>query len=227
MELLVSLATLFRFIGDAAHVASMVVLVKKIRKTRSCSGLSFKTQILKMLVFLTRYLDLFSPKHFGFFTVYNTIMKILFLLFQSILLYTIRVSFFNTYEPSLDDLKIQFLIGPSAILAFFLMPVRKDNPVLEYFYCFSLLLECVAILPQLVQLQRMQESETLTSSYIFLLGIYRMFYTFNWALKKAAGVDVNQLLMATGVIQVFLYLHFFHMFYGYIVKSRGFKTIRK
>ena len=59
MRLLIVIAFMFRMIGDAAHVASMAVLLRKIHKTRSFSGLSYKTQLLKMLVFLTRYLENF------------------------------------------------------------------------------------------------------------------------------------------------------------------------
>jgi ER lumen protein retaining receptor len=42
-----------------AHLLSIVVLLLKIRQTKSCRGISRKTQELYALVFVCRYLDLF------------------------------------------------------------------------------------------------------------------------------------------------------------------------
>ena len=233
MSFLVNLAFLFRLMGDAAHVLSMFILVKKIKKTRSCSGLSYKTQILKLIVFLTRYMDLFDFKKAfigKFFSTmkYNFFMKIAYISFQLFLLYRIRFSYFSTYESSLDDFRIEFLIGPSGFISILLVGSSRDKyKITEYFYSFSLLLESVSILPQLTQLQKMQESESLTSSYIFLLGNYRLFYSLNWIIKLIDRVKVDELLVATGILQTIMYVHFFYLFYGYIIKGRGFKTIRR
>lgn len=45
---------LFRLLGDLSHLASIFILVHKIQKTRSVRGVSFKTQLLYLIVFLTR-----------------------------------------------------------------------------------------------------------------------------------------------------------------------------
>ncbi|CAL9084377.1 unnamed protein product [Musa textilis] len=65
----------FRFAGDMSHLFSVLVLLLKIYATKSCSGISLKTQELYALVFLTRYLDLFTYV----VSVYNTLMKIVFI----------------------------------------------------------------------------------------------------------------------------------------------------
>lgn len=52
-----------------------------------------------------------------------------------------------------------------------------------YWQClwtFSIYLEAVAILPQLIVLQRYREVENLTGHYIFFLGAYRALYILNW-----------------------------------------------
>jgi ER lumen protein retaining receptor len=41
-------------------------------------------------------------------------------------------------------------------------------------------LESVAILPQLFQLTRTGEAETITTHYLFALGTYRALYLVNW-----------------------------------------------
>ena len=47
---------IFRLIGDFSHIAAILILLLKIWKTRSCSGVSGKTQIMFALCFITRYL---------------------------------------------------------------------------------------------------------------------------------------------------------------------------
>ncbi|KAL4669306.1 hypothetical protein H8959_007860, partial [Pygathrix nigripes] len=62
---------IFRLTGDLSHLAAIVILLLKIWKTRSCAGISGKSQLLFALVFTTRYLDLFT----SFISLYNTSMK--------------------------------------------------------------------------------------------------------------------------------------------------------
>lgn len=51
---------LFRLAGDMTHLASCLVLLLKIVTTKSCRGVSLKTQELYLAVFCARYLDLFT-----------------------------------------------------------------------------------------------------------------------------------------------------------------------
>lgn len=48
--------------------------------------------------------------------------------------------------------------------------ITESNFVLQILWTFSLYLEAVAILPQLVLLQRTQNIDNLTGNYILLLG---------------------------------------------------------
>lgn len=234
MHTLSYIAFFLRIFGDAAHVASMVMLVKKVQKTKSFSGLSYKTQLLKLIVFITRYLDIFGTNYTKFtfsysksLWLYNTFMKIAYIAFQSTLVYAIRFKYFHTYDAELDEFKAEILVIMSLILAFFINIFQGSFSLIALLYNFSILLESVAILPQLIQLQKMQESETLTSKYILLLGAYRLLYLLNWLIKKMHGDEIYELLLATGILQTLLYAHFFILFYGYVVKMHGFKRIPK
>jgi hypothetical protein len=53
-------------------------------------------------------------------------------------------------------------------------------PPAQALWTFSIYLEALAILPQLIVLQRYREVENLTSNYIFFLGAYRALYILNW-----------------------------------------------
>lgn len=65
---------IFRLAADLSHLFAILILLYKIWKTRSCAGLSLRSQALFALVFTCRYLDLFSH----FISVYNTVMKVIF-----------------------------------------------------------------------------------------------------------------------------------------------------
>merc|ERR1711935_879505 len=60
---------IFRLCGDMSHLFAMLILLMKVWKTRSCSGVSAKSQALFFMVFATRYVDLFSSitSHYLFF----------------------------------------------------------------------------------------------------------------------------------------------------------------
>ena len=57
-----------RLAGDFSHVISILVLLLRLRVSRSALGISLKTQELYLIVFVARYADLFSH----FYSYYNT-----------------------------------------------------------------------------------------------------------------------------------------------------------
>lgn len=83
---------------------------------------------------------------------------------------------------------------------------------------FSIYLEAVAILPQLFMLQKQGGAESLTSHYVMLLGLYRLFYLFNWIYRYATEPNYLQIIVwVSGIVQTALYLDFF---YNYINAKR-------
>ena len=141
----------------------------------SPSGISLKTQVLYTLVFATRYLDLATR----WVSLYNTAMKCVFLGASAAILWlmTRGRGVKATYDAAHDTFRIAFLIVPCAALAAL---VHADAAPLELAWTFSIYLEAVAILPQLVLLQRTGNVDNLTGDYVFLLGVYRGLYLVNW-----------------------------------------------
>ncbi|KAK6089261.1 hypothetical protein P3W45_001734 [Vairimorpha bombi] len=217
-----SIANTLRYSGDLVHILSKVVLSQKIEKTKSCSGLSFKTQFLYLVVFLSRYFDLFEVSFSKWKSVYNLILKITFITFQCLVVYLIRIKYYSSYDKKTDVFKVRIILIPSFLISFLLKP--KTNGIYdfisEFLYVFSLILESVSILPQLVQIQEEGECENLTSTFIMLLGGYRALYTLYFILKKIAGLKVGSLLVATGIIQVILYTDFFVLYYKYVFLNK-------
>ncbi|KTW28109.1 hypothetical protein T552_01970 [Pneumocystis carinii B80] len=207
---------LFRFLGDLSHLASVFILLQKIRKSRSCSGISFKSQVLFSIVYVTRYIDLF----FNYISFYNTFMKIFFIASQNYIIYLMKGPFKPTNDPNIDTFKIQYLIGGAAILAV-IFPNRYT--FLEIFWCFSIWLESVAIFPQLLMLQRTGEAENLTTHYLFCLGLYRGLYIPNWIYRYITERFYDIVAIIAGLIQTGLYADFFWLYYTKVLCGKKFE----
>ncbi|KAF5875937.1 putative er lumen protein retaining receptor protein [Botrytis fragariae] len=120
---------LFRILGDFSHLLSILILLHKMHQTNSCAGISFKSQALYLLVYVTRYLDLFWT-----FTdsLYNTTFKLLFLCSSGYTIYLMTTSFKPTHDPNLDTFRVQYLLGGSLALAFIYpyayTPLKSSGP---------------------------------------------------------------------------------------------------
>jgi ER lumen protein retaining receptor len=207
---------IFRLAGDLSHVFSILILFLRLRLARNSTGISLKTQELFLLVFLTRYLDLFS----NFVSLYNTVMKVLYISSTAALVYSMRYSkaLRSTYDSGHDTfLHIRFAVIPCAILAL-ILNLFQGFEFLEYMWDFSIFLEAIAIMPQLVMLQRYREIENLTGDYIFFLGAYRALYILNWVYRSYYEPFYvhNWTAYIAGVLQTALYADFFY----YYIRSK-------
>eukprot|EP01024_Parvocaulis_polyphysoides_P020906 TRINITY_DN19854_c0_g2_i2.p1 TRINITY_DN19854_c0_g2~~TRINITY_DN19854_c0_g2_i2.p1 ORF type:complete len:255 (-),score=-14.17 TRINITY_DN19854_c0_g2_i2:285-947(-) len=198
----------FRLLGDMMHLMSILVLLLKIYTTRSCRGISLKTQELYLLVFICRYLDLLVY----FVSLYNTFMKFVFLGSSGLIVYLMRFHkvIKSTYDKENDTFQYIFLIAPCAALAMF---IHSKFTALELLWTFSIYLESVAILPQLWQLQRTSNIDNLTGNYVFLLGCYRALYILNWIYKYFTESKHSQwIVWLSGMLQTALYCDFFYYY---------------
>lgn len=242
---------IFRIIGDLLHLASILLLLWKIRVHQSCAGLcwsknacylsqrhlsdlpspsflgvSLKSQVLYVIIFTTRYLDIF----WNTLSLYNTVMKLIFLASSYAIVYLMQYKYRHSYDKEHDSFRILFLIIPSFVLALFIhsettisevgplsgLKSREINSLLaQILWTFSIYLEAVAILPQLFLLQRTGEVETLTSHYIVALGGYRFFYILNWIYRIATEPSYdssNWIVWISGLVQTALYVDFFYYY---------------
>ena len=107
---------LFRLAGDMCHVVSIFVLLLRLQVTKNAVGISIKTQELYFLVFITRYLDLFTT----FYSLYNTLMKIMYISATGYMVYMVRYTepFKTNFDKVQDSfLHWQFAVAPCAVLA--------------------------------------------------------------------------------------------------------------
>jgi ER lumen protein retaining receptor len=204
---------IFRLAGDLAHLVAIVILLLKIWKTRSCAGISGRSQLLFALVFTTRYLDLFT----NFVSLYNSAMKLFFLVTSFGTLYLMWLKFKATYDRNHDTFRIEFLVVPAALLALLL---NHEFSVMEVLWTFSIYLESVAIMPQLFMLSKTGEAETITAHYLFALGSYRALYIFNWVYRYYVEEFFDPIAIVAGIVQTVLYADFFYLYITRVMRSR-------
>ncbi|XP_072036498.1 ER lumen protein-retaining receptor 2 [Amphiura filiformis] len=204
---------IFRLVGDLCHLLAILILLWKIWKTRSCAGISGKSQVMFALVFTARYLDLFT----NFISVYNTSMKVIYISCAFATVYLIYIKFKATYDSNSDTFRMEFLIVPVGGLAFL---VNHDFSPLEILWTFSIYLESVAILPQLFMISKTGEAETITSHYLFALGAYRGLYIVNWVYRFYFEGFFDLIAIVAGCVQTILYCDFFYLYITKVLQGK-------
>eukprot|EP00158_Paraphelidium_tribonemae_P000786 Partr_v1_DN23402_c0_g1_i1_m52380 putative Required for the retention of luminal endoplasmic reticulum proteins. Determines the specificity of the luminal ER protein retention system. Also required for normal vesicular traffic through the Golgi (By similarity) len=208
---------IFRISADLMHLVSFIILLLKIRKSRSCAGISFKTQSLYLLVFIMRYLDLFTR----FYSVYNSLMKIIFIAATAYIVYMMKGAYKASYDPQLDTFRVEYLIAGSALLSIIF---HYNWHPLELLWTCSIFLESVSILPQLFMMSRTGEAETITTHYLFALGAYRALYLLNWIYRAATETGYSDWIAWTGgFVQTALYADFFYIYFTRVLKGKKFQ----
>lgn len=203
---------IFRLCGDASHVLSIFLLLYKLHKNKSCVGVSCRTQEIYLIVFLLRYVDL----GWIFFSVYNSVMKSIFIISTAYLIYIMRrmPPVATTYDREKDNFCYELYFLPAVTVLGFV--TAQAWTLDEILWTTSIWLESVAIVPQLMLLQQIREVENITSHFVGAMGSYRAFYLLNWIYRYMEDGHVRWVGWIGGIVQTALYLDFFY----YYIKSR-------
>ena len=185
---------------------------------KQTTGISLKTQELRLLVFCTRYLDLFTL----FYSTYNTIAKLAYIVSTAGIVVTIKhlepwKGLYNFEQDSFPHWK--WCAAPCFALASLSCLVRYEVTdghfsVMELLWRFSIYLESVAILPQLVVLRRYGLVEKLTGRFLLLLGTYRFWYILNWWYRYSTESYYRHHyeVYICGFVQVGLFADYFYQY---------------
>jgi ER lumen protein retaining receptor len=183
-----------------------------------------KAQEAYLIVFLARYLDLFTT----FYSYYNSVMKIVFIFSTGLIIYLVRSSTNarSSYDRTHDSFPHwKFLVLPAFVSATILTLSTHPGSLIsgegwmELLWEFSILLEAVAMIPQLVMFRSERFVKGNRGDHaryeilfpVFLFGIYRLLYIFNWVYKANTQryYRHNWLTSACGFLQVLTYSQFF------------------
>lgn len=210
--------TIFRLVGDLSHVLAILLLLYKIWVSKSAAGISGKSQILFCAVFVARYLDLFTT----YISLYNTVMKLLFISATAATVYLIYFKFKATYDGNHDTFRLEFVLAPALVLA---LIWNYAFTFFEVMWSFSIFLEAAAILPQLFMLTKTGEAENITSHYLFALGSYRALYLLNWIDRYYFEGHWDPIAVTAGVVQTVLYADFFYLYFTRVIKGRKLQVL--
>lgn len=205
---------ILRLIADTLHLLSFIIIIYKLMRDKNCKGVSAKTQEVYLVVFLTRYMDLFMY----YVSFYNTLMKVLFIGVTIFIIYLMRFKkpTCNTYNRQTeDDFPHYWLIPISLVLTLF---IHSEWDWWELIWSFSLWLESLAIFPQ-VNILAKQGVENFTLHYIASLGAYRFFYLLNWIYRYKTEGYLSWVSILSGTLQVLLYGDFFYLYIKNIKKQ--------
>ena len=83
---------------------------------------------------------------------------------------------------------------------------------LQILWTFSIYLESVAVMPQLYMISKTGEAESITSHYLFALGLYRGLYIVNWVWRFYTEGFYDWIAIVAGCVQTLLYCDFFYLY---------------
>jgi len=211
---------IYRLTADFLHIVSFVMLILKIRKSKNCIGLSCKTQILLLIVFCTRYSDILYDFELQLSYPYLLVMKILFISATAYTIFLMRFQkpYSESYDASVDNFKHWYFLILGACVAALI--INGGWNMRDYIRSFSIWLEAVAIFPQLHMLIQLQEVENLTAHYVATLGLYRLFYIFNWVHRYYAEDYLSWTSVCGGVLQTVIFADFLYYYVKFYSKNR-------
>ena len=79
---------LFQLIGDFLHLIALLMLLLKILANKNVIGISYRTQEVYLVVFLTRYSDMLIEHHWG--SLYFNAMRFIFIAITGYTIYVMR-----------------------------------------------------------------------------------------------------------------------------------------
>ncbi|KAF8456020.1 ER lumen protein retaining receptor-domain-containing protein, partial [Terfezia claveryi] len=205
----------FRIAGDFTHLSSKLILITTIHRLRSAEGISFLTQILYLLVFCLRYLDLFWTFTFDW---YNTTLKIFYILTSLYTLYIMLKKFPRSREGEKEWRVTGWILVIGVVVGLFggLIVYKKDwgsagRRGFEFttiLWNISYPIEALHLLPQLSLLSHISTPTVINSYYLLALGSYRFLYILNWIERRIKTGWFDPLPAIAAVVQTYMYLEF-------------------
>ncbi|KAK0270660.1 hypothetical protein LTR35_013941 [Friedmanniomyces endolithicus] len=226
-------ADIFHILGDVSHTASKLILIHSIHSNQSAEGVSLLTQLLYILVFLTRYLDVFwvAPWRAVFWispwwSWWNFTLKIFYIGSSAYIVWVMMRKFARTREKERGwRLAMGVLVGSIVAGPVVCRVVRgwEYTTKTEVLWTFSIILESLCILPQLLLLRQTTVPTVLDSFYLVTLGSYRFFYLIKWIVQSFTEDQyVDPIAVTFGIVQTALYLDFAWVYWTrQRVKLRG------
>ncbi|XP_044492151.1 ER lumen protein-retaining receptor erd-2.2-like isoform X2 [Mangifera indica] len=178
MKLWVKNHDYFFIASEAIHAVGIIVLIYKLKTTKTCSGLSLRSQELTALFLAVRLVCSFLMEG-----DIHTVLDFATLVPTAWVIYMIRFKLKSTYIKDLDNFPLYYIVVPCAILALLIHPFSYHLSLNGFLWAFCVYLESVSVFPQLRMMQNAKMIEPFTSRYVFALGVARFLSCAHWILQ--------------------------------------------
>jgi len=198
------------------HLVGVLIFILTVFRNNGVTGFSKKTQIIYFLIYVSRYLDLFTRWHA--MAAYLIVFKITFIILSIVSLILFYI-YRSTYEKPKDSCSLFLILIACLILTVLL---SKKPILLELAWTFSEILEAVCLVPQYVFRYRDNDNTDMgVFIFIFCLGGYRVLYMCNWIYRKIENPQYSDVRSwIAGLVEIL----FFADFLAYRLK--GFSILR-
>ncbi|XP_057252126.1 ER lumen protein-retaining receptor A isoform X2 [Beta vulgaris subsp. vulgaris] len=152
MKVFIRNYTYFYVAAQLAHSIGILVLIYKLTITKTCSGLSLKTQELTAVFLFMRIIC-----HFEHIRDVYIVLDSLTLVCTLWMIYMIRFKLKSTYMQELDNMPLYYVLVPCAVVGLI------GNPGIGFiglFYMYCKSVEAVSVLPQLQLIQNAKLIDT-------------------------------------------------------------------
>ncbi|KAH9603678.1 hypothetical protein KSS87_009254 [Heliosperma pusillum] len=201
LKLFVKNHAYFYVAAQTSHALSVLILVYKLTISKTCAGLSLKTQELTAI-----HLTLGIISSIGLRGVVFIGLDVLALVATFWVIYMMRFKLKSTYMKDLDSMPLYYVLAPCAIVALIAHPRGHLNFVASWLWAFCMTVESVAVLPQLRLMQNAKVVEPFTAHYVFALGIERFFGCANWIIQIIDTKGAHLVLIGKGHIWILVAL---------------------
>lgn len=165
--------------------------------------------MLYAVVFITRYLDLFSTSPFD--SIWNFILKNFYILSSLYIIFLMMKVYARTREREKAWRLGAYCLGGSVLLSPIATVIAqgKGFKFINMLWTFSIILESVCVIPQLLLLRQTTVPTVIDSFYLLTLGSYRAFYILNWIVRLASPEHhFEWRAVLFGVVQTAFYVDF-------------------
>jgi len=209
------------------------LLSSKVRRSQSAAGLSSRTLEMYVLFFLTRLSSTMVKNGYlpidrsGDWVYQIADIGSLGIVLQ--LLYSMHRSHKTTYEGEHDTLPIRGALPACLLLAICVHGDLNDSPVFDTLWTFSLLVDTIAMLPQLwMMTTKGGEVESLTSHFVAAMVVSRAlsftfwFYGYSEIAPQAGGFNAaGYLILAAHSLQLVLSADFMYYYVRSAMRQQG------
>jgi hypothetical protein len=227
--------SLYFVLSSMAQTLSFVIIMLRVTQYQSCSGISINYLICFIIMILSRLITNIFSSYDIQIDIVNSIFlylsQFISLLICFYLIYLIYLVYPETSDKMLDNkIPFYYLLIPSLILAILFKPYIFRNWFFDLMFIYSIILESVAIYPQIILFSiKKGEIETYTSNFIAFQGLSTIFVLIFWY-KNYFSLNDNDSLLLGGysgyvvigseILQLIIMGYYFYLYFKSIMKRK-------